>query len=372
MGQIPARRPLINHLYIHYPFCLRKCPYCSFYSVTDTGASLQKDYFSTLREELLYYQQLYRIKPKTIYLGGGTPSLANPAQWAEFISKVDTTQLQEFTLEVNPGTVNENNAVVWKELGINRISIGAQTFSPQGLHQLGRIHTPQQTRTVFTLLRKVGFINIGLDLLWGYPGQTRADLDQDLREYTTLQPEHISTYNLSLDEKPNLKQSWDLPDDETSAKMYHHLRRFFERSGYRHYEIANFCRPGMASKHNSVYWQDKSYLGLGPAAHSYISGAKRWANPSQLTKWQDGVKGNNPKTKTTCLSMNDWQSERAFLALRTSRGLNRKIVAGFNPTLQNNLNLLIAQGFLTHRGNVRLKKRYYYVSNEIFARLLPE
>jgi len=267
-------------LYIHIPFCARKCPYCGFFSEAGSG-ELLPDYLDALRREL---DAAPRNEPmQSIYIGGGTPTLLEPEQIDRLLRDVRGLVAIlpdcEFTVEANPGTLTAEKAAALREGGANRISLGAQSFSPATLQTLGRIHGPDDTRRSIEQLHSAGFENIGLDLIYAVPGQTPQSWAQDLDAAVALEPQHISAYGLSFDEGTQFEQAraagkmQPIPDDDY-LQMYALARERLRAAGLEHYEISNFARKGRVSRHNVNYWLNGSYLGIGASATGFVSGVR--------------------------------------------------------------------------------------------------
>ena len=287
-------------IYIHIPFCIKKCDYCDFISYTNCY-DLQEKYVEKLIEEIEENRDLLKNNfVSTIYIGGGTPSSIKP----EFIKKIldkiyeicEISQISEkikieTTIEVNPGTTTRNNLQLYKNCGINRLSIGLQSTNDTILETIGRIHNYKQFLDTYKWAKEVGFKNINVDLMLGLPGQDIETLKESLENIVNLQPmpNHISVYSLIVEEGTKIEQNINLgklklPDDEEERKQYHYTKNYLELNGYKHYEISNFAKPGFESKHNMNCWKQKQYVGFGVAAHSYVNGV-RYANTSDLKEY---------------------------------------------------------------------------------------
>ena len=287
-------------IYIHIPFCIKKCDYCDFISYTNCY-DLQEKYVKKLIEEIEENRDLLKNNfISTIYIGGGTPSSIKP----EFIKKIldkiyeicEISQISEkikieTTIEVNPGTTTRNNLQLYKNCGINRLSIGLQSTNDNILEAIGRIHNYKQFLDKYKWAKEAGFKNINVDLMLGLPGQDIEILKESLENIVNLQPmpNHISVYSLIVEEGTKIEQNINLgklklPDDEEERKQYHYTKNYLELNGYKHYEISNFAKPGFESKHNMNCWKQKQYVGFGVAAHSYVNGV-RYANTSDLKEY---------------------------------------------------------------------------------------
>lgn len=328
-------------IYIHIPFCKRKCYYCDFISYTNKCEKVEK-YIEAVIEELNTYDfNTYNVT--TIYIGGGTPSFIDSKYIVKIIDiikskiKNNTTKFEdiEITIEVNPGTVNKRKLQDYKQAGINRLSIGLQSTNNKLLEEIGRIHTYEEFLQSYKTATKEGFENINVDLMLGLPKQTINDLKDSLNKIIELNPNHISVYSLILEESTVLYQNVEkglikLPDEELERQMYWYVKNTLELKGYEHYEISNFAKKGKVSKHNLNCWEQKEYIGLGVAAHSYIDG-RRFANTNKLEEyiinWKD-------KTIQEVQSQEDMKKEYMLLGLRKIDGvsiLSFKEKFGENP-----------------------------------------
>ena len=316
-------------LYIHIPFCKSKCGYCSFYSIKSTN--LIPDFIYALNKEMRFYSKLFKSF-NTVYFGGGTPSLLKLQQLEVIIKSVNKFYKidpnAEITMEVNPGDVTLEYFRALRALGINRLNIGIQSFDNQLLKFLGRRHSASDSLASMEVARKAGFYNIGLDLIYGVQHQNLKSWDKTLQKAIKLQPEHISCYQLSLEPKTPLYQTYQnqnikLPSNEQQAKYFFITSEIMENAGYLHYEVSNFARTeSLKSKHNTKYWQHLPYLGLGPAAHSFM-GNKRWWNKSVVTSYIKYISQYKmPVEEQEFLTPAQLQLEALFLALRTHTGID--------------------------------------------------
>jgi len=319
-------------LYIHIPFCKSKCGYCSFYSIK--SLNLLPDFIDALNKEMKFYSKLFKSFD-TVYLGGGTPSLLTPQQIETILKtvgkfyKIDPRA--EITIEVNPGDVSLEYFRALRSLGINRLNIGIQSFDDQLLKFLGRRHSASNALESMENAREAGFSNIGLDLIYGVHHQNIKSWENTLQKAITLKPEHISCYQLSLAPKTPLyqvyqKQDMKLPSNEQQAKYFFTTSEILENAGYLHYEVSNFAREGcLKSRHNMKYWQHVPYLGLGPAAHSFLDNKRWWNKAAVKTYLQEISAGNMPVENTETLSAEQLQLEALFLGLRTKAGIDLKL-----------------------------------------------
>lgn len=264
----------MKSLYIHIPFCKQKCLYCDFNSYSGKE-HLIKEYVMALKKEIQSYN-IYEFE--TVYFGGGTPSLI-PAQYIKEIMSIIKCK-NEVTLELNPGTIDEEKLEKYKEAGINRLSIGLQTTQNSILKEIGRIHTIEEFDKVYNMARKTGFENLNVDLMFGLPNQTINDVNESLEYLIRISPEHISCYSLIV-HNDIFK---NLPSEENEREMYYLIINKLKEAGYVHYEISNFAKPSKESKHNLCYWNQEEYIGVGAGASSYLDG-KRYTNELSIEKY---------------------------------------------------------------------------------------
>ena len=347
----------IPSLYIHIPFCISKCIYCDFNSVV-MKSQIVDEYLNAIENELQAINGKYSLT--TVYIGGGTPTVLNEIQLSKLfnlISKyVDVFNLKEYTIEVNPGTLNEEKNLALKDSYIDRISIGIQSFNDKYLKLLRRIHTAKEAKDVFSSLREKGFENISIDLIYGYPAQTLNEWKTDLRECFILGPEHISAYCLTYESGTPLVGIMDSGklkrlSEEEELNMYEYTNDFLGNEGYRHYEISNFAKPGKECQHNTVYWENREYIGIGAGAFSYING-ERYCSIKNVKEYISAVKS---KKNLICFSEKLPQEKRAseilIMALRMTSGISKKEFfnrSGYNLTelFGTQLNVLAQAGLI--------------------------
>lgn len=286
-------------IYLHIPFCKKKCDYCDFISFPYSQAiELVEKYIETMEAEIDSYD-LTSYNVTTIYMGGGTPSILPSKEIEKILNKIKTkleknkneTKWEdiEITIEVNPGTVEKNKLKTYKKSGVNRLSIGLQTTNNKLLKQIGRIHTYEEFLNTYQMAKEIGFKNCNVDLMLGLPNQTIQDLKQSLEKILELNPNHISVYSLIVEEGTPIerklqKGELELPDEDTERQMYWYVKNTLELNGYEHYEISNFAKKGKQSKHNLNCWHQKEYIGIGISAHSYLNGV-RYCNSSEIDKY---------------------------------------------------------------------------------------
>jgi len=321
-------------LYLHIPFCLGKCPYCDFYSVPVREAELAA-YPELLLQHLRWAaDQGWSGALSTVYFGGGTPSLLPPQAIGELLAAAERrfglTVDAEITLEANPGTLSAERLAGYRAAGVNRLSLGLQSLDPAQLSNLGRRHSRTEGLQAVRRARQAGFANLSLDLMFALPGQTLAALQDELRAYLELDPEHLSCYGLTAEpDTPFGRQvaagQMVLPDDGLYAEAYELLHAELSAAGFDHYEIANYARPGRACRHNQAYWERRPYLGLGAGAHSFRAAnwGTRWAVAADLAAYRQALAGRRePADRLEEFDRRGAMSETLYLGLRTRRGVS--------------------------------------------------
>lgn len=310
-------------LYVHIPFCLRKCFFCSF--VVYIGKNNHnKEYLACLEKESRKY---FQKKIKTIYFGGGTPTLLSCDDLIRLVESIKKNFLIErnceFTIEANPDTIDFSKACLLKNLGVNRVSVGAQTFSNRYLKFLGRTHQAKDIDRCFHVLRKAGFDNINLDLMYGFPGQTSSQLKDDINKITNLGSEHLSLYTLTVEERSKFNiQNLKLPSTQRLGNFYSQATQALEKKDFIQYEISNFARPGKQSKHNRIYWECTDYIGLGVGAHSHIKGKRFWNTASLPAYLRLIKKGATAVEGKEHLKKSQQLLEALLFGLRVNDGVN--------------------------------------------------
>ena len=316
---------IVRHVYVHFPFCARICPYCAFYKTRGNAAEAQRFCDALVRE----LQETAALLPSTIYFGGGTPTALTSAQ-LEFIlsafhQQLDLSQLTEWTIEANPGSVSARKAELLKKSGVNRISLGVQSWDNNLLILLGREHNAAQAEESFRIFRDAGFSNISIDLMFALPGQTEWQWRESLQKTITLAPEHISTYCLTYEEDTEFLARFQRGEfsvrDETEASLLEVAMTTLEQAGYEHYEISNYAGPGFRSEHNQAYWRGADYVGLGPSAFS-TRGFERWQNVADHHEYARRLFANeSPVMSVERLTPEMKRAERIALGLRTREGI---------------------------------------------------
>lgn len=319
----------MSGLYLHIPYCRKRCTYCDFHFST-TFDSYRAQLQSALVRELEIRAQSHQMLIQTIYFGGGTPSLLNEAELAQLFKTIRRHYIVadacEITFEVNPEDINEQQLTMWKAVGINRLSIGLQTFSNENLSWMNRAHNVQDGLHGVALAQKMGFDNISVDLIYGLPQQSLTDWSAALAQVFNLNIQHLSAYCLTVEPKTALqhlvqKKQLQPADENLQSEQFLALLDFAKKAGFVHYEISNFAKPGFHSQHNSAYWRFEPYIGIGPSAHSFNGQARRWniANNSAYIK---GVGHNEDWYQTETLTAKERRNEQILLGLRTIWGLD--------------------------------------------------
>jgi oxygen-independent coproporphyrinogen III oxidase len=380
--------PLVASLYVHIPFCERKCLYCDFFSVEGSGVA--EDFLGALRREIsLQADYGSRAVFETIFLGGGTPSLLEPRQLESILSQLRATfQIRpdaEVTLEANPGTVTGETLRMFGSLGIYRLSIGIQSFHDRELKALGRIHDRAEALQCIELSRAAGFDNISIDLIYSISGQTLAEWEDNLRIGIALAPQHIAAYSLTLEDGTSLARmvragEVRMNPADLEADMYRRAMELLENHGYEHYEVSNYARPGFRCRHNCNYWSHDSYLGFGPSAHSFWKAedgpsGRRWWNDAELASYMERLTGGSlPVASEEHVGLAEMLIERIFLSLR-SGGLDLarlKLDFGYDLQLHQGTSvqwLLEEKMAFLEGGVLRLTSKGYPLCDEICGRL---
>jgi len=374
-------------IYVHIPFCARKCDYCDFTSSPATPSE-QAYYLRVLMKEIRGFEALSNLYTvKTIYIGGGTPTLIDPSQIGRILTQLrdqyEVAWDAEISMECNPGTLTEEKLGVYQELGINRLSIGLQSANDEELKLLGRIHTFSDFAHSFELARKCGFNNINVDLMSGLPKQNLKKWSESLKAVTSLSPEHISAYSLAIEPGTPFYARYGsgagqelLPSEEEDRSMYRYTLLELKDKGYQRYEISNYAKPGFECKHNLIYWTMKDYVGFGLGAASYLN-SRRFSNPKDMQEYRDYARA----AYTDYRYMNP-QSERSameefmFLGLRMIDGISEaefetRFHVPFVRIYGTVANRFCETGYLERKdGRLRLTEKGIDVSNRILAEFL--
>ena len=381
-------------LYIHVPFCIKKCAYCDFLSAP-AGEEERQRYVETMIKEIQGYRKKYQeYCVTTIFVGGGTPSVLSGEQIKEVFNALRASFVidaqAEITIEVNPGTVTEEKVEAWMQAGVNRISIGLQSVNDEELQMLGRMHTYKDFLNTYHLLRDKGFNNLNIDLISAIPGQTLESWKKTLSTVAELEPEHISAYSLIVEEGTpfytiygeggadgNLESVVQpLPDEETERFIYEETEMILQKYGYDRYEISNYAKPGYACRHNEGYWRRVNYLGVGLGASSLIEN-QRFRNFSTYDTYMDAIQ--NQKLfheEVKSLSVTDEMEEFMFLGLRMMSGISReefqkKFGKKIETVYEKQIQQLKKDGLIEFVENrIRLTKRGIDISNYVFEQFL--
>lgn len=374
-------------LYIHIPFCAKKCNYCDFTSYAGMEHFISPYIAAVGNEIKTYSQALERPWLKSIYFGGGTPSLIPESAIEEILRAVSANfnykENMEVSLEANPGTVNLAKLAAYRKAGINRLSIGAQSFSDDRLRLLGRVHTASQIAYTVNAARSAGFKNINLDLIFALPGQDVIDWGNTLKKAVSLSPEHISAYNLVIEEGTPFhgqKDKLPLPTDEEEAMMYEETIDLLTSLKYEHYEISNFARPGARCENNLTYWRNEEYIGIGAGATSYIK-SSRYANPTDIEAYISEWNFENfiilqERHGKNLQTLKQMFSETMFLGLRLTEGIDlTKLTENFGRDAlkehKNDLRDLVNEDLISiDERRLRLTKRGLFLANEVFRRFV--
>ncbi len=373
-------------LYIHIPFCYAKCPYCDFFSIVADNESIKNKYLDALKKEIEIYSQKYpKILVQSIYLGGGTPTVLSGQQIAEILTlsykHFNISKNIEITIESNPATFDCKKANVLLQSGVNRLSLGAQSFSNRLLKKIRRIHAKEDIINSYHIARGTGFNNINLDVMFGLPGQTLKQFDRTLEGIIKLYPEHISIYALSIEPGTPFEDLMErgmikIPSDDVTHDMYRKAIDFLNKYSYEHYEISNFAQPGKRCLHNQIYWKNQFYLGLGVASTSYMEN-KRFKNCSDLNQYIYLLEHNIlPIESKEVLPLKEEMAETIILHLRMMEGLAKHdFMARFKLPVETifarQLKKLKKQGLLDdNESNYFLTKRGISLSNIVFMEFL--
>ncbi|MGE5207969.1 MAG: radical SAM family heme chaperone HemW [Alphaproteobacteria bacterium] len=358
----PLATDPIRHLYVHIPFCARICPYCAFYKDLLDRSQTGRFCEAILRELEERDPWTRRLVPSTIYFGGGTPTALNIAQLelllGGFRERLDLSELVEWTMEANPGSVSPRKAALLKKFGVHRISLGVQSWNDTLLRLLGREHNAQQAEESFRILRAAGFTNINSDLMFGLPGQTADQWRVTLEKTIALHPEHISTYCLTYEEDTEFflrhARGEFRQNPDTDAEFFEMTMAIIEEAGYGHYEISNYARPGFESVHNRAYWCGEDYLGIGPSAVSTVCGQRR-QNVCDYRSYIDRVlSGQSPRESTEHLTDKMKRTERIALRLRTRDGVPGSELKAFAQRTKELMALKLVREW---NGNIVLTRR---------------
>jgi oxygen-independent coproporphyrinogen-3 oxidase len=368
-GDAAATSKAARHLYLHIPFCLQICPYCSFYKDLAGPGKADPLVDAVLREAELFGGN---CAPETVFVGGGTPTALSVSQLERLFTglhrHLDLSGVGEFTIEMNPATVTARKAELLRTHGVNRVSMGVQSWDPDLLKVLGRVHDAEQVRRSFATLRAAGYDNLNLDLIYGVPGQTLAQWEDSLRRTVDLGPEHLSAYCLTYEEDTEyfdrLQRGEFRENVDRDAEFFERGVELLSAAGYLQYEISNYAREDRACRHNLAYWEGADYLGLGPSAWSTV-GDRRWQNVPDTAAYVRAVQaGVRPLTNEEILPDITREAEKIAFGLRMNAGLDPARLAAKHDLVTS----LRAEGLLEDHGpRVRLTPRGRLLADEIAA-----
>lgn len=361
-------------IYVHIPFCVRKCKYCDFLSGPE-GKPVKKAYVEKLLEETEQYRELLQErKTETIFFGGGTPSSIDAEEIARILEKLkscgNVSEDAEISIEANPGTVTEEKLRIWKQAGINRISFGLQSADDQELKLLGRIHTWEEFLENYHLARACGFTNINVDLMSALPGQKSDTWKRTIERVTALKPEHISAYSLIIEEGTPFYEAYAdhpelLPTEEEEREIYYMTKALLAEEGYERYEISNYAKPGYECRHNLSYWERVDYLGLGLGAASLLGNVRK-SNQTELKEYLQG----NFEGEREILMESNAMEEYFFLGLRKMKGVDW---TPYRKQYEKTVDKLIKENLVQCEGNfIKLTELGIDVSNHVLAQFLVE
>lgn len=367
-------------LYVHIPFCKKKCNYCDFCSYSDLDSDTREGYIKALIREILSYRKEERIKADTVFFGGGTPSLLLPEEFGAICDAIEYSfeinRDAEFTIEANPKTLTKEKLFSYISRGVNRISIGLQTIHENERKMLGRIHNLDDFKSAYSMVRDAEISNVGIDLMYGIPYQTIDSFRATLECAASFSPTHISAYGLILEEGTplwNMREELTLPTEDEECEMYELAASYLRAEGYEHYEISNYAKPGYRSRHNLKYWENKSFIGVGVAAYSSYGG-RRYGNFAGI----DEYLSENP-TQYVTEEVTDAESsayEYVMLGLRLADGISlseyeRKYSTDFLVGRRERILELVKGGYMTLTNDrLALTEKGFYVSNSILTDLL--
>lgn len=367
---------MIKSLYVHIPFCLKKCLYCDFNSYP-TLMEYEDEYIDALVREIKTIKQ---SKFETIFVGGGTPTILSLKSLEKLLQSLKNFEAEEYTFECNPGTINHDKLDLLKAGGVNRLSIGLQAWQDRLLKGLGRIHSLREFLDSYNVARKSGFNNINIDLMFAIPEQKNADWVETLNNVAALKPEHLSCYSLIIEEGTPYYSMYEngkleVADEDTERNMYYNAKKILGEFGYNQYEISNFSVEGKKCRHNITYWMDEEYIGVGAGAHSYVNG-ERYFNFSKIGDYIKRMKSAAPIEEINKLTVKDEMSEVMFLGLRMTKGVKKTRfqkrfgidiyeVYGAEIIELINLGLMIDKD-----GYLRLTEYGIDVSNQVFIKFI--
>ncbi|MCS1350445.1 radical SAM family heme chaperone HemW [Mechercharimyces sp. CAU 1602] len=380
--------PTPKAIYVHIPFCTNKCHYCDFTAYVVKGQPVDAYLDALEREMIVTTEQLPPAQIETIFIGGGTPTILEPEQMERLLANLKKYFPQwastiEVTVEANPGTTGPELLAAMYEGGVNRLSMGVQTFRPELLRAIGRIHSVDDVYRSVQQARKAGFSNLSLDLMFGLPKQTKADMEHTLREAVALEPEHFSVYSLKVEEGTPFDQ-WQregrlqLPHEEEELAMYQVARSYLQAHGYPQYEVSNFAQVGRKSEHNLVYWRNQPFYGLGAGAHGYTDGV-RHSNVRTIQGYIDASVGTHrPRADEHEVTREEAMENQLILGLRLAEGVSkyqfeRKFSCSMEDVFGEIIHAWIQSGHLQwEQEHLKLTEQGLLFGNDVFAAFLGE
>lgn len=348
-------------IYIHFPFCRAKCIYCDFYSVARQEQLIPRFIEALLNEIEHWPSDISGWQFDTIFFGGGTPSLITPQQLEQILlalsERFDISAVRELTIEANPDSADQDKLHAWRELGVNRLSLGIQSFNDDNLRFLSRIHTAVDSRAVIISAQSAGFEDISCDLIYGLPGQDWEKWRNDLQIVLEFEPAHLSCYTLTAENGTRLHDlvaagNVLLPSDDEGAELFRRTGEFLTENGYPRYEISNFAHPGKECRHNLHYWRIEPYLGFGPSAHGF-DGRRRWWNCSDLNQYLERIESDQSAIQATeVLTVHERTNERIGFGLRLAEGFKLSAIPG---KLRSKVLQQVQQGAMKWGNNLKLE-----------------
>ena len=357
-------------IYVHIPFCKKRCIYCDFFSTT--LLERQEEYVLALLKEIEQRKNETDEPIRTVYLGGGTPSTLKAKDIQAILETIGTRDAEEITMELNPGDATPEYLRAIRAAGINRLSIGIQSFKDNLLSLIGRRHNAQQAIDAVRMAQEAGFDNLSIDLIYALPTQTMDEWKEDIETALTLNVQHISTYGLMYEEGTEMTRRLEAGeieavDEDTENAMYDTLCERLLQAGFVHYEVSNFALPGYEAKHNSSYWDHTPYIGVGAGAHSYMPPVRSW-NPSDLDAYIRGIQDGTLVRESETLTDKDLYNEKIMLGLRTCRGINEPLSSQLRAIIESLTGLnLISQ---TPDGRIIATQKGIHVLNRIIEQLM--
>ena len=365
----------MQHIYLHIPFCHRVCPYCAFYKHTP-GNTPMAEFVDAVLAEAQRWTQKIDLRPRTVFLGGGTPTALSETHLERLLAGLRETvgfdELEEFAVEANPMTIKPSKAAMMRAQGVTRISLGVQAWDEPTLKTLGRDHSPEHATETFEVLRAAGFPSLNIDLMFSVPGQSLQVWGESLQRTLALRPDHISAYNLNYEEDTEFFQRLARGEyresSDQDAECFYHALDTLEKAGFQHYEISNYAQAGHQSIHNAAYWFGKDYLGLGPGAVSTIAG-ERWTNIKDTERYiRTSLAGVLPQQDAERVTPEQRRTERIALELRTARGVALETLGEASARA---LKICIEEGLVeTVEAYARLTRKGKALADPIAAELI--